>query len=99
MLELATTEEDRQVLELMSSGSQIGRALFAPPGVPSDRIAALRTAFDTMVNDPGFREAAAKRKLVIAPTPGTDVQGIIQKVVSYAPAVIQRARAVSGIND
>ena len=46
-----------------------------------------------MVKDPGFQEAAAKRKLVIAPTPGTDVQGIIQKVVSYAPAVIERARS------
>ena len=99
MLELATTEEDRQVLELMSSGSQIGRALFAPPGVPADRIVALQTAFEAMVNDPGFREAAAKRKLVIVPTRGTDVQGIIQKVVSYAPAVIERARAASGIRD
>ena len=99
MLELATADEDRQVLELMSSGSQIGRALFAPPGVPADRIAALQAAFDTMVNDPGFREAAAKRKLVVAPTRGTEVQGIIRKVVSYAPAVIERARAVSGIKD
>lgn len=96
MLELATTDEDRQVLELMSSGSQIGRALFAPPGVPPDRIATLRAAFDAMVNDPGFREAAAKRKLVVAPTSGSDVQAIVQRVVSYSPAVIKRARAVSG---
>jgi tripartite-type tricarboxylate transporter receptor subunit TctC len=99
MLDLATADEDRQVLELMSSGSQIGRALFAPPGVPADRIAALRTAFDTMVNDPGFREAAAKRKLVITPTRGDEVQGIVQKVVSYPAAIVARARAVSGIKD
>jgi tripartite-type tricarboxylate transporter receptor subunit TctC len=99
MLELATTDEDRQVLELMSSGSQIGRALFAPPGVPPARMAELRAAFETMVNDPGFREAAVKRKLVVAPTPGAEVQGIIQKVVSYAPEVIARARAVSGVKD
>jgi tripartite-type tricarboxylate transporter receptor subunit TctC len=95
MIDLATAEADRQVLEFMSSGSQIGRALYAPPGVPADRVAALRTAFDTMIKDKDFREAAAKRKLVIAPTPGTDVQAIIQKVVSYSPAVIDRARAVS----
>jgi tripartite-type tricarboxylate transporter receptor subunit TctC len=99
MLELATTDEDRQVLELMSSGSQIGRALFTPPGVPPDRIATLRAAFDRMVNDPDFQAAAAKRKLVVAPTSGVDVQGVIQKVVSYAPAVVQRARAVSGVKD
>jgi tripartite-type tricarboxylate transporter receptor subunit TctC len=99
MLELATADEDRQVLEFMSSGSQIGRALFAPPGVPADRIAELRAAFDAMIKDRAFQEAAAKRKLVIAPTPGAEVQTIIQKVVSYAPAVIARARGVSGVKD
>jgi hypothetical protein len=96
MLELATTEADRQVLELMSSGSQIGRALFAPPGVPADRIAALRSAFDSMVKDREFQEAAAKRKLIVRPTAGAEVQTIVQKVISYSPAVIDRARAVSG---
>lgn len=99
MLELATSDQDRQVLEFMSSGSQIGRALFAPPGVPADRIAALRTAFGAMMKDRGFLEAAAKRKLVIRPTPGAEVQSIIQKVVSYAPAVIDRARAASGVRN
>jgi tripartite-type tricarboxylate transporter receptor subunit TctC len=99
MLELANADEDRQVLEFMSSGSQIGRALFAPPGLPPERIAELRAAFDAMIADSGFREAAAKRKIVIAPTPGTEVQAIVQKVVSYAPAVIERARTVSGIKD
>jgi hypothetical protein len=99
MLELATSDQDRQVLEFMSSGSQIGRALFAPPGVPADRIAALRTAFDAMVKDRGFLEAAAKRKLVIRSTPGAEVQTIIQRVVSYAPAVIERARTVSGVKN
>jgi tripartite-type tricarboxylate transporter receptor subunit TctC len=98
-LELASTDEDRQVLEFMSSGSQIGRALFVPPGVPAERIATLRAAFEAMIKDTGFQEAAAKRKLVIAPTPGIDVQAIIQKVVSYSPAVIERARIVSGVKD
>jgi tripartite-type tricarboxylate transporter receptor subunit TctC len=83
----------------MSSGSQIGRALFAPPGVPAERISVLRAAFDAMIKDTGFQEAATKRKLVIAPTPGPDVQAIIRKVVSYSPAVIERARTVSGVKD
>jgi hypothetical protein len=59
MSDLAATNEDRQVLEFMSSGSQIGRALFAPPGVPEDRITALRTAFDMMIKDPEFITAAS----------------------------------------
>ena len=99
MIELATNQEDRQVLELMSSGSQIGRALFAPPGVPAELIALLRNAFDTMVRDREFIDAAEKRKLVVRPTPGTDVATIIQKVASYSPAVIERARTLSGVKE
>ena len=49
--------------------------------------------------DQEFLEAAAKRKLVIQATPGTDVQAIIQKVVSYSPAIIKRAREVIGVKD
>jgi tripartite-type tricarboxylate transporter receptor subunit TctC len=96
MTELATSDEDRQVLEFMSSGSQIGRSLFAPPGVPADRIAALRTAFDAMIKDPAFIEAAAKRKLVVAPTPGPEIEAIIRKVVASSPEVIKRASAFGG---
>jgi hypothetical protein len=59
----------------------------------------LRKAFDTMVKDRDFLEAVAKRKLVVGPTPGAEVQAIIQSVVSYSPAVIERARAVSGVKD
>jgi tripartite-type tricarboxylate transporter receptor subunit TctC len=99
MLELAANDEDRQVLELMSSGSQIGRALFAPPGGPAEQIYARRSAFDAMVKDPEFIAAAAKRKLIVAPVPGTEVQAIIQRVVSYPPNVIERARALSGIKN
>lgn len=99
MLELATNDDDRQVLELMSSGSQIGRALFAPPGVPAERIAALRKAFEAMVIDPEFVAAASKRKLLVKPVPGPEVEAIIKRVVSYPPAVIERARALSGIKN
>jgi tripartite-type tricarboxylate transporter receptor subunit TctC len=99
MSELAATDEDRQVLEFMSSGSQIGRALFAPPSVPEDRITALRTAFDAMIKDPEFIAAAEKGKLVIKPTSGPEVQSIIKQVVSYSPVVIQRARGLAGIKE
>ena len=99
MLELAKTDEDRQVLEFMSSGSQIGRALFAPPGVPAERVATLRTAFEAMVKDQDFLDDAAKRNIVIKPTPGPEVQAIIRKVVSYPPSVIERARTISGVKE
>jgi tripartite-type tricarboxylate transporter receptor subunit TctC len=99
MSELAASDEDRQVLEFMSSGSQVGRFLAVPPGVPADRVAALRQAFDAMVADKEFLAAAAKQKLPVTATPGPQVQAIIAKVVSYSPAVIRRAREAIGATD
>src|SRR5947207_667734 len=47
--ELASTAEDKQVFELYASGSAIGRSVIAPPGLPTDRVQALRAAFAAMV--------------------------------------------------
>ena len=63
----------------MSSGSQVGRFLAAPPGVPADRIATLRAGFDAMMKDDEFLKAAATQRLKINATSGPDVQAIIVK--------------------
>ena len=74
-------------MRLVSAGAAIGRALILPPGVPADRLAALRAAFDSMVQDPDFRADAAARRLEIAPTPDAAVQTISDAIVA-APAPI-----------
>ena len=51
MHELATMTEQRQVLGLISSPVALGRPFFAPPGIPADRLAALRRAFDATMTD------------------------------------------------
>ena len=52
--DLARSESDRQALELFFARVAIGRPFAAPPGVPADRIAALRRAFDDTMKDPAF---------------------------------------------
>ena len=52
MQELVSDPRKKKIIEFISAGSAIGRALIAPSGVPADRIAALRTAFDKLVLDP-----------------------------------------------
>jgi tripartite-type tricarboxylate transporter receptor subunit TctC len=42
--ELAATEQGRRILEFIDSDSGIGWSVVAPPGVPLDRVAALRQA-------------------------------------------------------
>ena len=62
--ELARTPQERQVLDFMSLAVAIGRPIATTPGVPAERVAALRKAFDETLRDPAFiadaREAAAR---------------------------------------
>ncbi|HZO47618.1 MAG TPA: tripartite tricarboxylate transporter substrate-binding protein, partial [Xanthobacteraceae bacterium] len=75
MQELVSDARTKKIIEFISAGSAIGRALIAPPGVPADRIAALRTAFDKVVQDKAFLADAAKRSADIEAVPGAEVQG------------------------
>src|SRR5438105_7118483 len=75
--EIGTSAEDKQVYELYSSGSAIGRTVIGPPGIPLDRVAALREAFSTMVRDPEFIADIQKLNVELDPLPGERVQELI----------------------
>jgi hypothetical protein len=91
MQELVSDQRTKNILEFISAGSAIGRALIAPPGVPADRIAALRTAFDQLVEDPAFKAAAAKRGAELEPTPGAQVQGYSEAIARAPKDIIDAA--------
>jgi tripartite-type tricarboxylate transporter receptor subunit TctC len=91
MQEVAHDDAARDVLKFISSGSAIGRALIAPPGVPEDRLAALRMAFDKMVQDPDFKADAEKRSAYLEPTPGTEVQKTSDSIIDTPKAIIETA--------
>jgi tripartite-type tricarboxylate transporter receptor subunit TctC len=91
MQELVSDPQKKKVIEFASAGAAIGRALIAPPGVPADRLATLRAAFDKMVTDKGFLEAADKRKLEIEPTPGVEVQKIAADILNAPKEIADMA--------
>src|SRR5919112_3560695 len=63
LMDLAGNPEDRAVLRLLSAPSAIGRPIFTTPGVPEDRIKALRAAFEATIKDPAFIEEAKKAQM------------------------------------
>lgn len=85
--ELVADPRGKRIMEFISAGSAIGRALIAAPGVPADRVAALRDAFDRMVKDDAFLADAAKRNLDIEPTAGATLQGY-SLAIAHAPSDI-----------
>ena len=52
VVDLVTKQEDRQLLELMTGPSAMGRPFAAPPGLPANKAALLRRAFDATMQDP-----------------------------------------------
>jgi tripartite-type tricarboxylate transporter receptor subunit TctC len=63
VFEFAATEEQRQILEFQASSLETGRPILAPPGVPPDRVNALRRAFDATMKDAAFLADAKQRRL------------------------------------
>ncbi|MBX9776495.1 MAG: hypothetical protein K2Y71_19115 [Xanthobacteraceae bacterium] len=91
MQELVDDPRRKKILEFISAGSAIGRALIAPSNVPADRIAALRTAFDRLVQDPAFQADAAKRSADLEPEGGATVQGYSEAIAKAPKDIIEAA--------
>lgn len=79
-----------QIARFLSQGMSASRPLAAPPGVPADRVALLRRAFDATMKDPAFLRDAEKLGAEISPLPGEEVQQIVADVVK-APAPVRDA--------
>ena len=96
LMDLARNDEDRQVLKLLSAPTTIGRPLFVGPAVPGERVKALRDAFDRMVKDKGFLEAAAKENFDINPVSGEDMQKIVAEISGSPKAIADRLTQIIG---
>jgi tripartite-type tricarboxylate transporter receptor subunit TctC len=94
--ELATTAEDKQVYELYASGSAIGRAVIAPPGLPPERVKVLRAAFEAMLRDGEFIAELQKANVEFDPLPGERVQALIVRTLNVPAAVRERAKLAFG---
>ena len=92
LIDLAKNDEDRAVLRIISSGVLMGRPFVAPPGVPEDRVAALRRAFDATMKDPEFLAEAEKSKMRINPSSGEEVQQTAASVVNTPANVIAKTK-------
>ena len=94
-LELMSTEADRQLFEIAFAEQVMGRPFVLPPGVPADRVAALRAAFDATMKDPQFLSDAEKEKVEIAPVDGITINNLLDRAYSAPAPVVERLRALA----
>ena len=93
VVELARNDEERKVLSAVVNAAEIGTAFFTAPGVPQDRVDALRRAFDATVKDPEFLAEAARTKLTVNPMPGEELQKLVAEVAAISPEILEKVRA------
>ena len=93
VVELARTDEQRQILRAVMAATEIGTSFFTSPGVPADRVQALRRAFDATMKDPEFLAETKKTRLDINPITGEDLQKQVVEVSSLSPEMLEKVRA------
>jgi tripartite-type tricarboxylate transporter receptor subunit TctC len=88
--ELTQSDEGRDVLHAAASTGEIGRSILTTPGVPPERLAALRAAFQAMLKDPDFLAACEKRNLMIDGATGEEIDEIVRETLRLPQAVAEK---------
>jgi tripartite-type tricarboxylate transporter receptor subunit TctC len=96
--ELARSDDDRQALQLFLARISVGRPFAAPPGVPADRLAALRKAFEDSVADPQLQAEAAQAGLHPQYVSGAEIADVISAAYKTAPNIVALAKKALGRN-
>ena len=92
ILDFAKTPEDRQVMEVFLSQKQAARPVLAPPGVPADRVKALRDAFMATAADPEFIQDAEKSRLEVSPSSGEELEKTVASISHVPQALMDRLK-------
>jgi tripartite-type tricarboxylate transporter receptor subunit TctC len=89
-LDFITNDSDRKLMHLYFTQKMAARPVVAPPGVPPERLALLRTAFVALAKDAQFLAEADRTGLEVGPISGEDVGRIIGMVTSAPHDVLER---------
>jgi tripartite-type tricarboxylate transporter receptor subunit TctC len=93
LTEFAKTDEQRQILKLISSPIAVGRPYLAPRGVSTERVALLRKAFADTLRDKGFLSDAAKIKLAVQPVSGDELTEVVRETIEAPKDIVDKAKA------
>ena len=96
LLDFAKTDFERKIAEFDALSGAIGHSNAAPPGVPPERIAALRKAIAATYRDPDFLAHAKKLRMTIAPISAEQVETYVDRMVSVSADFIAKAQIAFG---
>lgn len=88
--ELGLTDDGRTVLRAIASTAEIGRSIITTPDVPTERLTALRQAFQDMLKDPDFIESCKQRHVMLDPDTGEDMDAIVTEIVNLPKPIVAK---------
>ena len=91
VMEVAENDSQRSILKLTIARQSLARPYVAPPGLPPERLAALRNAFDATMQDGEFLADARRQNLDVRPTSGPEADTLIAQVYATSPEIVKRA--------
>jgi tripartite-type tricarboxylate transporter receptor subunit TctC len=94
--DLAKTDNDRKVLDLLNAGGEFGRPYIVSKSVPADRVKLLRDAFDKTMRDGDFLSEAEKQKLGVSSLTGLKSEAIVRDVYAASPEVVTMVKEIMG---
>jgi tripartite-type tricarboxylate transporter receptor subunit TctC len=92
VMEFAKDASDRGVLELIFARQEMAYPVVAPPGVPAERVQALRQALDATMKDPDYLADARRQTLDTDAVKGADIAALVDRLYASPPDVIARAK-------
>jgi tripartite-type tricarboxylate transporter receptor subunit TctC len=92
--DLTKTEADRQLLRVLAAPPAMNRPFVVGPGVPRERVDALRRALGKTFADPQFLADATKAGVTLTPRSGGDTHRVVEAVLATPPEVIERLRTL-----
>jgi tripartite-type tricarboxylate transporter receptor subunit TctC len=96
LLDLVTDPENRLLLQAGLAEVTLGRPYLMPPGVPAERVEAMREALQATFKDAGFLADANRMQLgVSSPKTGAEIQTLIADTYRTPPNVVERLRKLS----
>ncbi|MDA0652248.1 MAG: tripartite tricarboxylate transporter substrate-binding protein [Proteobacteria bacterium] len=82
--------DKEQIARALAMATKVGRPIAAPPGVPDDRVAALRKAFDETLLDPGFKADAKRSRAEIRSMTGAELTDLINDIFAIPKSLVSK---------
>jgi tripartite-type tricarboxylate transporter receptor subunit TctC len=94
--ELVRDEEGRQIANVIGLPTALGYTHWFAPGVPQDRVEAMRAAYAATLADPEFLKEAEKLNMTIRPQTGAQIDTLVKRASETPQAVLAKTAQILG---